>query len=229
MKGTVAVMALAIMPAVTFAQQDTTASGQSSADRNRNQQNQPTLDSQDSTRRAGRRGAQRRTSAEATGSIDRANANETGSAGARGSYGLSFEQVIQLQEALESAGCRPGTIDGVVGPRTRSAMACARKKNGVTGNDRNGLYQSLGLDFSTEGQAGMRGTAGENQGRVRPPADSAADPSGMGARPAREAQQGQGMHDSTTSTNRPRSDSTASSDSSMNRGSRPDSTSRSPR
>jgi peptidoglycan hydrolase-like protein with peptidoglycan-binding domain len=226
---TIAVLALAMMPAMALAQQDSTGTRRSSADRSRDQQNQPSLGSQDSTRRGARAGAQgrkrapSRTSAEAGGSLDRGNARARGSAS--GSYGLSHDQTIQLQQALQSAGCDPGSIDGVVGPRTRQAMSCARQRNGLTGNDRNELYRSLNLDFTTEAGATM---SRENQGRVRPPADSTPDQSAAGARPPAEAQHGRGMHDSTTSTNRPRPDTTMRRDSSMN-GMGSDSTNRPPR
>jgi hypothetical protein len=204
---TVAILALTMTPALAFAQQDTTRARESAVDRNRNQQNQPRLGSEDSTRRDARGQARARanTRAESGGSVARVRGR------ARGEYALSDEQVRQLQQALQTAGCDPGTIDGVMGPRTRRAMTCARQEKGLTGNDPNELFRSLDLDFTT-------GTGGENQGRVRPPADSATDRSAAEGRPPTEAQQGRGMHDSTTSTNRPRGDTTGAS--------RPDSTHR---
>lgn len=205
-RSTVAILVLAITPALAFAQQDTTRSRDSSADRNRDPQNQPRLGSEDSTRR-GTRG-QARASARTTesgGSVAR------GGGRARNQYGLSRDQVSQLQQALQSAGCDPGAIDGVIGGRTRRAMACVRQQKGLTGNDPNELFRSLDLDFTAE--AGR-----ENQGRVRPPADSANDRSAAEGRPPKDAQRGRGMHDSTTSTNRPRSDTTEATP--------PDSTSR---
>ena len=66
----------------------------------------------------------------------------------RGGARLNRDQVTQLQNALQSAGCDPGSVDGVMGTRTRSAMNCARQKNNITGNDPNALYQSLNLNFS---------------------------------------------------------------------------------
>ncbi|HEU4566014.1 MAG TPA: peptidoglycan-binding domain-containing protein [Gemmatimonadaceae bacterium] len=59
----------------------------------------------------------------------------------------------------------------------------------------------------TSGMAGPTGavhgypqqTGGRNEGRVRPPAESAGMGMSPNARPARAAQHGQGMHDSTTS------------------------------
>jgi putative peptidoglycan binding protein len=219
-RSTVAILALAIVPALAFAQQDTTGARQSSADRNRDQQNQPRLGSQDSTRRGargqGQTRATARTTAEAGGSVGRGSMRAGGRAG--GSYGLSRDQITQLQQALQSAGCDPGQIDGVMGPQTRRAMSCARRQNGVTGNDPNELFRSLNLDFTAQVQMGS-----ENQGRVRPPADSGTEGSAAGAQPPTQAQHGRGMHDSTTSTNRPRPDS------SMNRGNSPDSTNRPPR
>ena len=69
----------------------------------------------------------------------------TGAGGGR--IRLSRSQVRQLQEALNSAGCDAGTADGVMGRRTRAAMACARQKHGVSENDDRALYQALGLSF----------------------------------------------------------------------------------
>jgi peptidoglycan hydrolase-like protein with peptidoglycan-binding domain len=118
----------------------------------------------------------------------------------RGSMGLSHDQVMQLQTALSGAGCDAGTADGILGPKTRRAMACARKKNNVTTNAE--LYRSLNLDFETSGREPSRGAherstetrdtqgaaadnpaarathgdssqvGGRNRGRIRPTADS---------------------------------------------------------
>ncbi len=38
-------------------------------------------------------------------------------------HGLSKWQVMRLQRDLRRMGCNPGLIDGVVGPRTRAAIA----------------------------------------------------------------------------------------------------------
>src|SRR3982750_2258299 len=62
---------------------------------------------------------------------------------------LSRDQVGQLQTALQQANCDPGTIDSVMGARTRRAMNCARQNNHITGNNANDLYRSLNLNFAT--------------------------------------------------------------------------------
>jgi len=139
-------------------------------------------------------------------SPQRPGASEFGRAGGRrsargSSMGLTRDQVMQLQTALSGAGCDAGTADGILGPKTRRAMACARQKNSVTTNAE--LYRSLNLDFesTTSGREPSRGAherstempavkathgdsaevGGRNRGRIRPPAtDSARKP--MGAR-----------------------------------------------
>ena len=129
-------------------------------------------------------------------------ARASGRRGGRGNMGLSHDQVTQLQTALSGAGCDAGTADGILGPKTRRAMACARKKNNVTTNAE--LYRSLNLDFGTggggaavgAGRSGAGATSrdtqgaaadnpasratrgdssqvgGRNRGRIRPAADS---------------------------------------------------------
>lgn len=85
------------------------------------------------------------------------------SRGARSSsrnFGLDRSQVMQLQEALNGIGCDVGTVDGVVGPRTRAAMTCARSQKGVTGGDNQALFQALNLDFGGTGAAGAADTTG---------------------------------------------------------------------
>jgi opacity protein-like surface antigen len=39
------------------------------------------------------------------------------------SHGLNKWQVMRLQRDLHNMGCNPGPIDGVIGPRTRAAIA----------------------------------------------------------------------------------------------------------
>jgi hypothetical protein len=144
---------------------------------------------------------------------------------ARGSLGLSRDQVMQLQQALTSAGCDAGTADGVVGRKTRQAMQCARQQLGVSGNDNQALFQALNLDFaSQQGQQSQQDTSGaattrtqsadpatqavqgdssevggRNAGRVRPPEDTTARVGGqqMGDTTAANRARQQGMTDST--------------------------------
>jgi hypothetical protein len=71
---------------------------------------------------------------------------------------LSRTQVGELQSALQQANCDPGTIDSVMGARTRSAMRCARKQNNITSNNPNDLYRSLNLNFANSDTAGTSGS-----------------------------------------------------------------------
>ena len=75
----------------------------------------------------------------------------------RGNFGLSHDQVTELQQALQSANCDPGPIDGIIGPRTRRAMACARQQNSLSGNNVNDLFRSLNLSFSASDSMGTGG------------------------------------------------------------------------
>lgn len=84
----------------------------------------------------------------------------------RRNYGLSHDQISQLQTALQQANCNPGAIDGILGPRTRSAMACARRNNNITTNNPNDLLRSLNLSFTAPdsmgmGRRGMRGAGAD--------------------------------------------------------------------
>jgi hypothetical protein len=80
-------------------------------------------------------------------------------------YGLTHDQVTQLQTALQQANCDPGPIDGVLGPRTQQAMNCARQKNNISGNNPNDLFRSLNLNFTTADSLGR--TGGRGMDRVR--------------------------------------------------------------
>jgi peptidoglycan hydrolase-like protein with peptidoglycan-binding domain len=60
---------------------------------------------------------------------------------------LSADQVRRLQTALNDAGCDAGPADGVMGQRTREAVACGLKKKHLGSDDLTGLYRSLGLNF----------------------------------------------------------------------------------
>lgn len=75
---------------------------------------------------------------------------------------LNHDQVTQLQTALQNMGCDPGTVDGVMGTHTRTAMSCARQKNNITVNDPRALYQSLNLNFSSSDT----GATSNNRGRI---------------------------------------------------------------
>lgn len=76
---------------------------------------------------------------------------------------LSSDEVSRLQDALQSDGCDPGPVDGILGARTRQAMACGRRKLGVDSSDPNALFQALNLNFSAPSARGMGGV--ERSGR----------------------------------------------------------------
>lgn len=80
--------------------------------------------------------------------------------------GLDHSQVQQLQQALQSDGCDPGPADGVLGPRTRQAMACSRQKHDLTGRNANELFRTLNLPFTTPDSMGMGGVM-RGQRRMR--------------------------------------------------------------
>ena len=78
---------------------------------------------------------------------------------ARGNMGLTRSQVRQLQEALNGTGCDAGKVDGIIGPRTRAAIDCARSQKGITGDDNAELYRALNLNFEGSGAASGRNTS----------------------------------------------------------------------
>ncbi len=85
------------------------------------------------------------------GSVARARARRTRT----NSMGLTTAQVAQLQAALQREGCNPGPIDGVMGSRTHSGLACARQKLNVNGDDPNEVLHALGLNFTVSASHGM--------------------------------------------------------------------------
>lgn len=60
-------------------------------------------------------------------------------------YGFSAEQREELQSRLQAAGYDPGTIDGVFGTQTRSAISAYQRQNGlaVTGEPSLALLQTM--------------------------------------------------------------------------------------
>ncbi|HEX6058931.1 MAG TPA: peptidoglycan-binding domain-containing protein [Gemmatimonadaceae bacterium] len=152
---TVAMLAaVLLMPAAAFAQQDTTRRDTTRADRPRVERDttRNRMDAQ------GRRNVpeQGRVSAESRGSV-------AAGARARRNLGLTSTQVTMLQQALKDGGCDPGPVDGVVGPRTRRAIACGFRTNDLDGRNLNELFRSLDLQLTVEDSLGvdavMRGDA----------------------------------------------------------------------
>lgn len=134
-------------------------------------------------------------------------------------YGLSQDQISQLQTALKQDNCNPGAIDGVLGPRTRSAMACARRANNVTGNNPNDLFRSLNLGFTTADSTGGRGMRGMNRGA----ADTSMSNMRMRNDSTRRGRRGRTGRDSTMRRTRPDSSSRPGMTPRSGTSSRPDS------
>lgn len=84
------------------------------------------------------------TGAEAMGGV---RAPTPPAAGGARALDLTRSQVTQLQVALNDAGCDAGSADGVIGARTRRAIACGMEKHNLERNDFSGLYRALDLDF----------------------------------------------------------------------------------
>lgn len=94
-------------------------------------------------------------------------ASAQSSESARIKAGLTHEQMHQLQQALKDDGCYNGRVDGVIGPATRRAIACSRKKHDLTGNNVNALFRAINLDVTLEDSTGMGGVM--KSGGYRPP------------------------------------------------------------
>ena len=109
-------------------------------------------------------------------------AQPTGAASARSgrNMGLTRSQVRQLQEALNSTGCDAGKVDGIIGPRTRAAIDCARSQKGISGDDNTELYRALNLNFEADSASGRNipGAAADTSGAA---AGAATDTTGAAA------------------------------------------------
>ena len=75
----------------------------------------------------------------------------------RKNAGLTHEQVHELQQALKDDGCYTGRVDGKIGPKTRSAIACSRRKHDLEGNNANELFRALNVSFTIDDSTGMGG------------------------------------------------------------------------
>lgn len=60
--------------------------------------------------------------------------------------GLGRGQIERLQQRLNEMGCDAGPVDGLIGPRTREAMSCARTRENIAGQDVQSLLRGLGLE-----------------------------------------------------------------------------------
>jgi Ni/Co efflux regulator RcnB len=131
-------LAIAVTPAFAGAQQDTTRQQQ---DTTRRQQQDTTRRRAPSVRTTETRGGE---VASPRGRVTRTRANN---------YGLDRDQIRQLQQAInDRTECDAGTADGIIGPRTRRAMTCARRELNVQGNDMTELFTALNLNFDDADQ-----------------------------------------------------------------------------
>ncbi len=94
--------------------------------------------------------------------------------GTRGARGGDREQVRAVQQALKDKGHDPGNVDGVMGPKTRSALRDFQKKEGIkdTGQLDQDTMSKLGVETKTgSGGAAPTGTSAS-------PATTGSGPSG---------------------------------------------------
>lgn len=109
---------------------------------------------------AAQQDSSRRTTTERGGAVSRG-----GRGGQRGNMGLSSDQLTQFQQSLSDMGCYRGTADGIMGPQTRQAIACARQKNNLQGNNMNELFRSMSLDMTVQDSMGMDVMGSSSRGR----------------------------------------------------------------
>ncbi|HET7622303.1 MAG TPA: peptidoglycan-binding domain-containing protein [Gemmatimonadaceae bacterium] len=68
--------------------------------------------------------------------------------GRSANMGLSTDQVKELQQAINNAGCHAGPVDGIIGHKTREGIACVRQEKGIQGHHMNDVLSALGLGFT---------------------------------------------------------------------------------
>lgn len=83
--------------------------------------------------------------------------------------GLSRATVERLQTRLGERGCDPGPVDGLIGPRTRAAMECARQRENIPGNDVRELLRALDVTPAVRPGAQRDTTAARRDTSVMPP------------------------------------------------------------
>ena len=104
-------------------------------------------------------------------SSTRSSSTDTSMTGSSGSSSqASSDDVVKAQQALKQQGLYKGSVDGKVGPETRTAISQFQKKNG--------LQQTAQLDQQTMGQ--LEGSGGMNSSKpssgARMPSNSSAGP-----------------------------------------------------
>lgn len=143
MKWMTALIAAAAIPTIAIAQQPTYGRDTARAQGHDKTHGQPAKRDQQKRDRQVR--------AESRGTL------ETSRRGPRSrtTWGLTTSQITQLQQSLQRIDCYDAEIDGLIGPRTRAGIACAKRHHNVTGEDPNELLRALGLDFEVDAKAGL--------------------------------------------------------------------------
>lgn len=80
--------------------------------------------------------------------------------------GLGRALVERLQTRLRDMGCDPGPIDGLIGPRTRAGISCARQRENIPGDDIQELLRELNVT-PTDRPAAQRDTTDTQRMRMR--------------------------------------------------------------
>lgn len=73
----------------------------------------------------------------------------------RTTWGLSTNEIRDLQQALQNINCYDAHIDGIIGPRTRAGIPCAMRHHNLTGSDPNELMRALNLNIQVDAEAGL--------------------------------------------------------------------------
>ena len=63
---------------------------------------------------------------------------------------MSRADIIELQGAMADAGCAVGSIDGVVGARTRRALECVKRKYDITNAELTPVLEALNLRLTSD-------------------------------------------------------------------------------
>ena len=113
--------------------------------------------------------------------------------GMRAARGGDRDQVKAVQQALKDKGHDPGAIDGVMGPKTRSALRDFQKKEGIkdTGSLDQDTMSKLGVEARTSGTSGSSTGTSASPASTGTPSDSGSGSAG-GSSPATPGAGGSG-------------------------------------
>lgn len=141
MKWTIAVVTAVVVPTLAIAQQPTYGRDTARA-QGRERPTQQTPSRED-------RGVR----SEARGEVETPRARR--GRGGRTTWGLSTNEIRELQQALQNINCYDAHIDGIIGPRTRAGIPCAMRHHNLTGSDPNELMRALNLNIEVDAKAGL--------------------------------------------------------------------------